>query len=163
MKRKPWQPDKEHRCIVGAQERAGAPGHCAIPVRTQSKACLHLRPARFLPGVKVCTLRWEGSNWTFSGSLSAGMRLSSSILLLRFHVLFQLRVMPQSCPYIFAPPLIRDFALDGWACTHLQVASPVPILIAAAGGLFKKLSDSFGSNSSFQGDLEERKCDINLT
>lgn len=44
-----------------------------------------------------------------------------------------------------------------------QVASPVPILIAAAGGLFKKLSDSFGSNSNLQGDLEERKCDINLT
>lgn len=94
------------------------------------------------------------------------MRLPSGIQLLRCHVLFQLSVVPQSCPYAYAPPLTRDVALDGeFALTRSdqQVASPVPILIDAAGGLFKKLSDSFGSNSSLQGDLKERKCDINLT
>ena len=57
-------------------------------------------------------------------------------------------------------PQSGGFSLAG---PEQQVASATLRHTFAAGGLFKKLSDSFGSNNSFQGDLEERKCDINLT
>lgn len=137
---------------------------------TQSKMYLHLSNLhRFLSGVRecyVCALWLEGSNWTFSGSLPAGMRTSASILLLRFHLLFPLRfiasVLPLNC---LSPKWGFSFSLVDfhWPALNSQVATTIPILIFAAGGPFKKLSDSFGSNNSFQGDLEERKYDINLT
>lgn len=94
------------------------------------------------------------------------MRTSASILLLRFHALFPLRLIASvlllNC---LSPKWGFSFSLVDfhWPALNSQVATTIPILIFAAGGPFKKLSDSFGSNNSFQGDLEERKCDINLT
>lgn len=62
---------------MGAGERAGAPGHCAVTGHTQSKRCVHLsdQPGVSLgleSGMRVHSC-WEGSNWAISGSLPAGM------------------------------------------------------------------------------------------
>lgn len=71
------------------------------------------------------------------------------------------------CHLIILPlPPTRTSLEAGWVSAPQPCAAVVgtmSCLIFVAGVLFKKLSESFGSNNSFQGDLKERKCDINLT
>lgn len=148
---------------MGAQRELG------LLLTVQSQCTLRARRVsisdRFLPEAQVCALLGKAA----AGPLEDPFLWDDSIL--RHPAAKVPHAVPAqshaSVPHLrFCLPLTRDFPLGGGfalTCTDQQVASPMPILIAAAGGLFKKLSDSSGSNSSFQGDLEERKCDINLT
>lgn len=126
-------------------------------------------PHRFLPGVGGCHAcavpDCKAVTGPFQDAFLQEWEPSSNIFLLKLRVLFLLRAIASVAALSYVSPS-GDFPPAWWfplAGTEQQVAITIPVLVFAAGGLFKKLSDSFGSNNSFQGDLEERKCDINLT
>lgn len=122
MKRKPWQPDKEHSCIVGAQERAGAPGHCATTMHTQSKVRVSVSdPNCFSLGLNVCT------------PLGRQQLDLSRILFYRNEALLQHPVanIPRAIPaqshasvlpLHFCPASNQGLCLRRWICTQ-----PAPI------------------------------------
>lgn len=138
------------------------------PIQTRRVSVSGL--CRFLPGVGECQAcappDGQAAAGLFQDAFWREWEPSSCILLLRFLELFPLRHCPNTATAFFTSPLNGDSHPSGGfslASPEQQVASTRLKHTFAAGGLFKKISDSFGSNNSFQGDLEERKCDINLT
>lgn len=132
----------------------GAPGHWASQC-TRRASCISISPTHTAssPGVENVTCVHSVLKAAPGPFQDPFLQESSGILLLSS------TSHPLCCCWIVASPLTRGFPSGRLVCTHQAVADPHH----TAGGLFKKLSDSFGSNNSFQGDLEERKCDINLT
>ena len=168
MKRKPWWQAQVH---CGSWEASqGAPGPRVVRRTHPTKRVSVSDLCRFLPGVAGCQACALPDGQTAAGLFQDAFwrewEPSSCILLLRFLELFPLHHRPNTATTLYTSPLNGDshpsagFSL---ASPEQQVASTRLMHAFAAGGLFKKISDSFGSNNSFQGDLEERKCDINLT
>lgn len=169
--------DEEKALVIrkSAQVHCGILGEswglhrCLTIVHTQGKTWLHLSdPHRFLPGVIESHAQifhdWGAAH--LLGSLPSGMRTVFQHLASQIPcaVPAQSRCLSTAADFLPLPQTGLCLRLEGLHLPALsRVASTMLHLLVAAGGFFKKLSDSFGSDNSFQGDLEERKCDTNLT